>query len=193
MINPTDANSKKWRWWLIDVAALGLCLGLTVTVYFIGVHPLLTKQVESATRRRELREQRKEASDLQGTLASLKRELSTVERTLAQSPLRLEPTTAINQRLAQITDLAARCGLKLNEIQPGKAFPGRHYDTVPMVLSGAGTYHTCATFLHQLHLSFPDMGVTAFSVGGDPTSGQTTATFKFTLAWFAAPLDHAER
>ncbi len=63
---------------------------------------------------------------------------------------------------------------------------------MPLVLSGAGTYRTCAAFLHEMHLSFPDMGVTAFSVGGDPTSGQTTAGFRFTLVWFAAPLDRAE-
>ena len=188
-----ESKSNRWRWWPMDVTALSLCLGLTLLVYVVGVHPLLSKQVESAQRRRDLHDQREKASDLQNTLTALKRELATVERTLAASPLRLEPTSAINRRLAQITDLAARCGLKLNEIQPGNVSPGRHYDNVPLVLSGAGTYGTCAAFLHQMHLSFPDMGVTAFAVGGDPTSGRTTAAFRFNLAWFAAPLDRQER
>lgn len=184
-----ETNSKRWRWWPIDATAIVLCLGLTALVYFIGVHPMLSKQVESANRRSELREQRAEAGELQTMLTQLKRELAVVERTLSESPLRLEPTSAINERLAQITDLAARSGLKLNETQPGKTSPGRHFDTVPIVLSGAGTYSTCSAFLHQMHLSFPDMGVTSFSIDGDPTTGQSTASFRFTLAWFAAPLD----
>lgn len=188
-----DPGKKGWRWWPMDVTAIGLCLGLTALVYFTGVHPLLSRQVESAQRRNELKNQRDEASSLQTTLTLLKRELAQVEHTLSQSPLRLQPTSAMNQRLAQITELAARSGLKLNEIQPGKAVPGTHYDTVPLVLSGAGTYRTCASFLSEMHQSFPDMGVTAFSVGGDPTSGKSTAAFRFTLIWYAAPLDRAQK
>jgi hypothetical protein len=115
-----------------------------------------------------------------------------VEQRLVESPLRLQPVSAVNQRLALITELASEQKLKLNEIQPGKAVHGNHYDTVPILITGSGNYRTVAAFLHRLHTTFPDTGVSAFSLSGSPATPDAAATFRFSLAWYAAPIDRIE-
>jgi len=95
----------------------------------------------------------------------------------------------VNQRLALITTLASQQQLQLNEIQPGQPTQGTHYDTVPIAIAGTGRYGTIAAFLHLLHTTFPDTGISAFTITGSPAQPDAPATFRFTLAWYAAPIE----
>lgn len=179
----------KHSWMKLDLTAIGVCLAMTLVVFVLGVQPLLSRKSDIARRQRELAESREQAQTLAASLTGLRRELAGVEHSLAASPLRLQPVSAVNQRLAMITQLAAQQQLTLNEIQPGKAASGTHYDTVPLVLTGSGNYRTLAAFLHRLHQTFPDTGVAAFALRGNPAAPQTPATFRFNLSWYAAPID----
>ena len=176
----------------IDVIGLGVCLALTLTVYLVGVHPLVSRKSESIQRQRDLEDKRSEAADLVNTLTTLRRELAMVEQSLVESPLRLQAVSAVNQRLAKITELASSQKLSLNEIQPGQATHGTHYDTVPITIAGNGQYGTIAAFLHRMHTTFPDTGVSAFTVSGNPATPDSPASFKFTLAWYAAPINRMQ-
>jgi Tfp pilus assembly protein PilO len=190
-MNPTQDNKHPWL--KIDAAGVGVYLALTLVVYCLGVQPLLARKADSAQRARELSEKRQKASGLVTTLTSLKRELATMEQRLAESPLRLQPMSAVNQRIAMITDLASQSQLTLNEIQPGKASHGTHYATLPIVLTGSGSYPTTAAFLHRLHTTFPDTGVASFTLAAIPTQPDVPATFKLDLAWYAAPIERIEQ
>ena len=187
----TDKSAVGWRWWRIDVGGLGVCAALTLVMYVLAVEPLLAHRADMVDRQRELDVKNREASKLFLSLTSLKRELAIVQQTLADSPLRLQPTSAVNQRLALITSMAGEHELTLDEIKPGRPASGTHYDTVPIVLSGTGTYRTCAAFMHRLHQTFADVGVSAFTVSGQPANPEAPATFRLSLAWFAAPVGRA--
>ncbi len=184
-MNPSNI---KHPWLRIDAAGAGVCLALTLVVYALGVHPLVRQQSEMVQRERELQDRRKEAGDMAVALTNLRRELAVVEQSLVESPLRLQAVSAVNQRLALITKLASEQQLQLNEIQPGQSTRGTHYDTVPIAIAGTGRYRTIAAFLNLLHTTFPDTGVWAFSITGSPAQPDAPANFRFTLAWYAAPI-----
>jgi len=182
-------STPKHSWLSIDATAVGFCLALTAVVYILGVHPVISSKADIVRRERELNDSRQQAEALAATLTTMRRELAAVEQALADSPLRLQPVSAVNQRLALITELASDQQLKLNEIQPGKSTHGSHYDTVPIVITGSGNYRTIAAFLHRLHRTFPDTGVAAFSLTGSPATPDAPAGFRFNLSWYAAPID----
>lgn len=184
--------NTKSPWMKIDAAGLGVCLALTLVVYVMGVQPLIARKAEVVQRQRELDDRRQKADDLASTLTNLRRELALAEQSLAKSRLQLYPVSAVNQRLAMITDLASDHHLKLNEIMPGKPTNGTHYDTVPILITGSGNYGTIAAFLHRMHTTFPDTGVAAFSLAGNPAEPGAPATFQFSLAWYAAPINRID-
>ncbi len=187
-MNPQSKKSAN-PFVMIDAAGLGFCLVLALLVYTLGVHPVISRKSGIVQRQRDLEDKREEAGELVTTLTNLRRELAMVERSLVESPLRLHAVSAVNQRLAMITQLASSQQLTLSEIQPGQPSHGTHYDTVPIAIAGTGNYRAIAAFLHRLHTTFPDTGVRAFSVKGNPAVPNSPATFRFTLAWYAAPIE----
>jgi Tfp pilus assembly protein PilO len=188
MANKTN-KSERWRWWRIDAAGLFVCAALTVFVYATSLHPILVRQVDAVQQAIELDNNKSESENVLSSLTELKRSLANIEQKLAESPLRLHPVTAVNQRIAAITGFADKSGLQINKIQPAAPIAGTHYDTVPIHLAGLGNYQKVAAFLHQLHSAFPDMGVIAFDLTGKPADPKQPAEFRFQLAWFAAPIE----
>ena len=186
-----NQSNNKHPWLKLDAAGIAICLALTLVVYALGIHPLVTRQSELVQRERDLTERRKEANDMAVALTNLRRELAVVEQSLVESPLRLQAVSAVNHRLALITTLASQQKLQLNEIQPGQPTRGTHYDTVPIAIAGTGRYRTIAAFLNLLHTTFPDTGISAFNITGSRAQPDAPATFRFTLSWYAAPIHHS--
>lgn len=182
-----NQSSKPWRGWGIDLAGLCICLAMTTVVYVVGIHPQFARQVEADQARRTLIQKENEAATLVNTLTRLKSELATVEQELNDSPLRLLPTSAINQRIADLAKHAEANNLKINKVQPSKPEAGTYYSTVPIHLTGAGQFTDVVAFLHRLHADFKDMGVSSWAVNGDPATPDTKAEFTLGLSWFAAP------
>ena len=113
---------------------------------------------------------------------------------VASLPLRLEPATSINPRLARLADLAGESGLVLDEIQPGPAADGSHYQTVPIRLAGGGSYPAVAVFLHRLRERFPDTAVRSFECSNTaPGADRPSAAFRAELAWYTAPVAKQEK
>lgn len=173
--------------WRIDAAGVAVCLLLTVVVYAMAVQPVLDQKTEVLAQRQKLEQQRQRANELTGTLAKIRRQLVKIERAAAESEVRLKPVGNLNEQLAALTDLADDAGLRVDGVQPGEPTHGRRYETVPIELTGNGSYGACAAFLHRLHRSLPDMGVAGFELSATPRSPEDPAEFRFELTWFAAP------
>jgi Tfp pilus assembly protein PilO len=90
-----------------------------------------------------------------------------------------------------LTVLASECGLTLDEVTPSAPEPGELYRTVPIRLSGKGSFTASALFLHLLRTNLRDTTVRSMNLVGDPT-GEVASTFVFELVWYAAPADHAD-
>jgi Tfp pilus assembly protein PilO len=182
--DPQHNNKPPFPWQLCAAAAVA-CAALTVGAYAIGVRPLLEERAHEAEQRQTLDERRGTASDLATALADVQRDLERAKQELAQTPVRLQPATLVNQRLAAIARVATDCQVALDEMRPGSAADSTHFQTVPIRIVGSGRYPACARFLRELRRTFGDMGVRKFTTTNTtPAALEPTAAFQAELVWF---------
>lgn len=172
----------------VRVYAVGVlvCAGLTAGAYVLGVEPALARQAEQESLLADLDTRQARIAALNGSAERARRDLAAARQAMADLPLHLLPADRINQRLAQLTDLAGEVALTLHEVRPGSTAAAADYQTVSIHVAGVGTYPACAAFLHRLHRDFPDTAVQSFTTAGTGTDG--TAEFRFDLTWHTAPL-----
>lgn len=169
----------------INALCAGVCLLLSAAAYWGGLRPMIQERREQRAQQQQLREQHQQLQERSRQLQQLRQQLALTEQAVASEPLRLEPLTALNQRVAQITGLAGRCGLEVDQIRPGASVAGVHYYTVPIHIEGRGEFHAGVDFLHRLHESLPDVAVPVLSLQGRGAGG--SPAFRFELTWYAAP------
>ena len=183
----TAPNASKWKCWHIDAVGAGICAVLSGIAVLVVVIPVVRKQSDQAALRADVAQQRQLAARFDESERVLRRELEAVQEELASSQLRLQPTMYLNTRMAFIVEVAAASGIVIDETRSGTVKVGSRYQTVPIHLSGTGSYSDSASFLHQLHLTLPDTGVVGLELSGKPGQPETPATFRFDLIWYAAP------
>ena len=177
----------------ISVAGIAVMVILT-GIFLAGPVWMLvrhTRQADAA--QAHLQAKKDELAQAQRTLAGVNRQLNSLEAKLSASPIHLQPASAINTRLGELSDLATDCGLLIDEIKPGSAALGEHYKIVSVYLAGVGTYQQCAVFCRRLREALPDMGAHSFTLAADITKRGQPATFGFDLRWYAAKQDLAEK
>lgn len=168
----------------IAVVGLVACLGISAAGYFIGIAPALAGLVERRSQEQELAGHKHKSQDLAAELLDTRKRLAGARRELAELPLRLESASTVNRRINQFAVVAGESKVTLNEIQPGSPVEGQHYLTVPIRVSGSGTYPACAALLHNLRERFPDTTVQSFDLqNGTPGQTENLATFRIELAW----------
>ena len=171
----------------IYAAGAVVCALLTAGAYAFGLHPALARHDDQQARQGELNAARHTAANLISTRNQLTAELARVTTSLENLPVQLEPASAVNQRLARLTDLAARESLSIDEMRSGTIIDGGDYQAVPILIAGSGTYPACAKFLHKLRQTFPDTAVRSFETTNNSASPDApAATFQFDLVWHAA-------
>lgn len=155
------------------------------------VAPVQGRREALAAQERELGELNQKAKELDEMRAAQSQRLTEIERALSGLRVRLQDAGALNQRLAELTNLAdqigadPRRGLKVEQITPGTPTVGPRFTTVPIRLSGVSTYAAASAFLERLQERFPDTGVTGLTlkVRGEDTA---EAEFGMDLVWYAA-------
>jgi Tfp pilus assembly protein PilO len=183
----TGIDFKRLGRWQIDAIGLAVCVLLTLLVYLGAIRPIRQRYGAVQARRAELDAKSQQARKLAQQHAAIERRLKAVADQLARGPLQPVPSTRVNQRIAQVTDLACRCGLKVDEVRPGKTQSLPHFDAVPIRLSGMGSYANCVQLLHLLRRSFPDKVVTHLELSGSPAGRERQARLRVDLVWYAAP------
>jgi len=183
----TAPNASKWKVWHIDAVGAGTFAVLTGIAVLVVVMPVVRKQTDHAALRADVAQQRQLAAQFDESERLLRRELEAVQEELASSQLHLQPTMYLNTRMALIVEVASATGIVIDETRSGTVKVGPRYQTVPIHLSGTGSYSDSASFLHQLHLTLPDTGVVGLELSGKPDKPDTPATFRFDLIWYAAP------
>ena len=182
----SDAAAKT-RFWRIDLLAVGVCLLLSAALYLTMIHPLARKQARHVTQSAELAAVQVQASDRAASLGRLQTELAETRTALDATPMRLQPASVINQRLAALTDLANEQAITLDQVQPGQKVAATRYDVVPIQLVGSGTYASVQTFLNKLHGQFGDTGVRSFRLTARERGDDVVGAFVIDLVWYTAP------
>lgn len=178
-----DFLTRNWR---IDLLGITACALVTVVCYVALIRPVSGNRLAYARLQPQLAERAQAVKDAKARLAVLQSELNETKKQLAGLPLRLEPSSRINSRLAQLTDLAAEVGIEVHQLQPDPARAGKRYDVVEIALSGSGDYGQVTRFMRRLHDTFADTAIVEF----DLKSGGATVTaarFDIGLAWYTLP------
>ncbi len=178
---------KTLKGWQIDAAGGVVCALLVLSLYLLGIAPVSGRQERVEARQEELLTQRHQADRLARLRMGLEEQLAQVRASVAQFRLELLPVGQVNRRLAELSDLASKTGLKIDGIEPGGAVGGTRYEMVPITVAGKGTFTNCVGFLHQLRSRLPDTGVSALELTGNPSEPTAPAGFRFELLWYAAP------
>ncbi len=169
----------------------GLGIGTTVTLTLLavvfGVRPLMRQHAATQLVRAELASVQAKVNALTDEEAQINAQIDRIHADLRSSSLRLQTASFRNERLARLTELAARHQLAVDGLQTAKIEHQEHYDMVPLQLDGSGSFPDCAAFLHQLNGEFRDMGVNTFEMIGSPGPTQTDVSFVFEMTWYAAP------
>lgn len=182
----TSRAGKGRSLWHLDVAAVTMCVALSVALYFAGLVPLMRERDETLARQTELKSRREEASSLAASVARARAQLQGAREAVDRTPLKLQPSRHVNSRLAELTDLATAHGLQIEHIEPASSRRAGRYEIVPLKLAGVGRYPTCVVFLHKLREGFPDTVIARFELSGNPTA-PGSGRFEMELHWFATP------
>jgi len=171
---------------LTSLIGVGALLALSLTFVACPVWLLVGRHNRAEAMRVELQTQQQRLAAARAALTGAKSQLAGLQADLADSPVRLSSMSALNARLADVSNLATNCDLILNELRPGDSEARSHYDVVYVYLSGTGTYRQCATFLQRLRQSLPDVAVASFELAAAPARNAKPATFRLDLRWYAA-------
>ena len=176
-----------WHHWRMDAAGLAVVFGLTAIAYFGQISPTLSRHEQAQAQVTQLASEQANSKELERSLLTLKDRLDVIRQAEDGTRLRLEPMGTLNQRLSQITDLAAANGLQVDAIESGAISNLERYSTVAIRISGRGTYRDCGSLLRQLRSATPDVGVISMQMTSAAVTADTTATFLFELLWYTQP------
>jgi Tfp pilus assembly protein PilO len=171
----------------IDGAGIVVLIGLFILFYFTALKPLLERRQMEQVQQQELELQRTKADLSAQALQTASEHLKTIKAAISDSPQKLEPVKALNDRLARIAALATARGLDIADIRPGDVAAAVHYTTVPISLTGTGGFPNCVRYMHELHQQFSDTTVTSMRLTGNPDDLTAAGTFQLELRWYAAP------
>lgn len=176
-----------WQRRKIEIIGLCTCIVLALVFYLAGIHPLIRSVKAQGILQVQLDAEEIMAGKLRASHAMMRNRVVAIRKALDKVSLKLEPTSRMNQRVAQVAELAMDSGLKVDQIHPGVPASGQRYQMVPIKLTGVGSYKTCMVFLHRIRQVFPDTGVSSLQLSGNPSAPSTEATFRINLSWYALP------
>lgn len=185
------------KYWRIDAAGVGVCAAVTVAAYLMIIQPLATAQNLRIQQDAELSQRQDTLKKVSGTENSLRHDLTRLQKSTVENPVKLQPAQQSNQRLAGLTALAAEHELDVHEMRllstgtaetgTSPATPNQAFAIIRIQMSGSGTFASCAAFLHQLRQHYRDTGVSSFDLSDNPADPDSKTAFKFELTWFVAP------
>ncbi|MDH3583144.1 MAG: type 4a pilus biogenesis protein PilO [Phycisphaerae bacterium] len=183
----SDAAKTSWKRWHVDVAGLVVCGLISLGFYFVSFQPILKLKAERVSAQAELKRLHLEADQRTATLTRLRDHLAKIQQAVKTTAVQLQPVSHLNQRVSEVTALAAECGLKVDKIQPGNTRRSERFEMVPIQMAGIGSYASAARFLHRLHGTFRDTGLASFQLNASPEAAEGRTTFNLQLTWYAAP------
>jgi len=171
----------------MDIAALALCLGITAVGYLAVIQPILDVRATRRSERSELAAKQEQLTRHTITVSSLSKDLANLKKAAGELPaIQALPLQQSNQRLADLTHLAAQANLNVDELRTAAVVQCDRFQVVPIHLSGTGAFQKCSSFLHQVRQAFPDTAVSALTIARQPGMPAEDATFRIQLSWYAA-------
>jgi hypothetical protein len=169
----------------IDAVGCAVCAALAGLWYFAGVRPLSEARASRESARTLLCERDAQIAELYTSRSAFQKSRRDMQERLDAGQVQLQRPDQINTRIDQLTQLAAACNLRIDQIKPEPPTVLAKYTTIQIKLDGAGSWADAARFLHQLKEKHPDNGITGFELRGEPEASDKVPLFSFSLIWYA--------
>ena len=134
---------------------------------------------ELATRKESLVQAQVSRKDTEARVAAMRAQLK--ERLLP-----LVPTSRLNERLEQLSQLAEASGMTVDRLSPAEAATKGPFPAVQLKLVGQGPYEACERLIGTLHGSFEDTAITSLHVKGTPENAGAPVSLDLELLWYTA-------
>lgn len=177
----------KLKLWQIDAAGATTCALLGLLWYMAGLQPLQDACAAREALQTQVQERTTQLEDATTKREHFEKLVAATQNQIDHARVKLLEVEHLNTRVGELNKLAKDQNLRVDEIKPGLAAALPHYTTVPIRIAGAGTFGACVSFLRELRAKYPDTGVSAFEIKGEPESPDKTPTFGFSLVWYATP------
>ncbi|MFI4896615.1 MAG: type 4a pilus biogenesis protein PilO [Phycisphaerales bacterium JB059] len=175
----------------IHAVGAGVAFAALAAGYFLVAAPLLSQTAQRDQLEALINADGNSVQRLQAEAAALRAELDDGRTRIEKSGVELVGQSGRNARMAELTELANACELRLDSLQPGTPTPDDMFLTTPFLMRGAGRYDQVAVFLHELVERFPDVGARSFRLESTAEGSSRLAAFTFDLVWYADPADAA--
>jgi len=170
--------------WRMDSIGVAVFVALTGLAYVLQFEPAMRDREALRLGTETLADKREQIGKLQSTMHNMNGQIASLQTAL-DSELKLLPPSQINDRLSSVSTLAADHGLIVEAIEPGETSSAQRFSTIPIRITGRGTYPQLAKFIHALRSELPDISVTDISISGGGTG--VAATVSLNLLWYAGP------
>jgi type IV pilus assembly protein PilO len=148
------------------ILLLALLLVLIGAGYYTLFHSPLTEQIEQTQGQQlQLREQLKQANDLQAKFLALREELETRKASEQQLLRILPPRAEIASMLADLNRLAELSGLSIESVEPRPEMEAPYYYKIPVTLRLSGRYHQLAKFFYNVSRLQRAINMESISIG----------------------------
>lgn len=176
----------------IHAVGAGVMLAALAAGYFLVAAPLLSQTAQRDHLEALINADGNTVQRLRAEAATLRAELDAGRARIEESGVELVGQSGRNTRMAELTELANRCQLRLDSLQPGQPAPDEMFLTTPFLMRGVGGYDKVAVFLHELVQQFPDVGARSFRLESTSQWESRLAAFTFDLVWYADPAGQPE-
>ncbi|MHC4985369.1 MAG: type 4a pilus biogenesis protein PilO [Planctomycetota bacterium] len=184
-----NATPSSWR---TNAAGAAILLALTAALGVVPGWLLVSNRQSVASQADALDAARLDHASAMSALTATRSQLTGVQADLATSAVQLEPPSAVNRRLADLSTLATECGLEVDELKPAEPIPGQHSRRVPVHMIARGSYRQCVMFLNRLRSQLPDTGARSVELSGTPTEPDGRVSLRCMLWWHAMPAETTE-
>jgi type IV pilus assembly protein PilO len=148
------------------ILLLALLLVLIGAGYYTFLHSSLTADIESVQAQQvQLREQLKQANDLQAKFLALREELEARKASEQQLMRILPPRAEIASMLADLNRLAELSGLAIEGVEPRQEMEEPFYYKIPVTLRLSGRYHQLAKFFYNVSRLQRAINMESISIG----------------------------
>ena len=198
-MSSTAPGQTRFRHATVDIVACSVVGAIALLAYWVGIRPVFAAEDDQRRMADQLAESRRQLASTQAEYTGAKLAIETTSERLRRSSVVLHTADGLATRQEEVTRTVVGGGVQLEQLVVGTAVHGELLDTIPLQLSGTGSFPQVVLIMHELRTRFPDMAITSFQMSGAATGpqGSDTATssvrFLLDIAWYTARSDQNSR
>ena len=171
---------------MVDMYGVAAFIAIGALAYGLGFRPLIQRHQHATSEKQLISTTRDRLNKQQVSVSTFRDQLTSLRQQYQSSPVTLESTRKLNEKLSILSDVAAKNAIVLDDLQPDKSSAGSQFDSLPIHLSGSAAMPAFIRLLHQLHQDQPDLGLVSFDLAGNPREA-VPAKFSAQLIWYTQP------